>query len=647
MRTKNLPETESLQDDEKILCSPDDEHLYKIKKRFITGAGASKGGLMYWTETKDKIYSQIPGVPFNQQAIIYEKFDYVDKDGWHHWYFEVFGKKITYVAEEPNARDRALREARGYGIVSTDGFEGHIPQNYAIYPKVTSFNMQFTREQILSHDPIAWEDTSDIAMISLQDLYNEHLYERGFERTSFMGYITLRTENHVGDLWHGFNMPGYWYSGFSNWKSDVGDAGSGGYRGGRISDPEVNLFNAVDAKYIFFLTCTGETVYASSSDYTDYTTREMNSMDITLSYSTYSYDNIRGVYQNHHETLGKWSWNGPDRIDAEILDRSPMNTCYFTDDNRVKWVLTIIPAKWTGKYIYTPRGWDFKYLDPTFPEIDRNFTELSEINIGPVRNHWSYYDGADPVDVQHPTLPMLMLSNKSWNTYAKNLGNIGRDIIKALGVTTYKGVIPDDVPEHIKYITRTSIQITSDGTCFSAGELDGEDNYTENFRVDAVKGDIYEKGQKLSEKYAQMTDLPKPMLPFSDTPVQIGTWIDGRPVWRVVYYRHNTEYQSVTSHLLCTLPLTKGYSSSDAVLTYVSLATNIMSGKSSPQWTPLPMDGNSYRKLSTSMGPRYFIRFLNNVNGCRVFAEIDIPDYGWDMDYWPYLDICIVAEFVV
>lgn len=647
MRTSNLPETESLQDDEKILCSPDDEHLYKIKKRFITGAGASKGGLMYWTETKDKIYSQIPGTPFNQQAVINEVYDGVSKDGYHLWHFEVFGREFGFSAEEQGGRDRALRQARGYGIVSTDGFEGHIPQNYAIYPKTTAFNIQYTKDQILNYDQTVWEGKPYFAILSIQDLYNEHWDQDHFERTSFMGFITLRTENHAGDLWYGFNGPGRWGSGFVNWKTDVG---WGGYRQGRISDPEVNVFQAVDAKYIFFLTCTGFTRYANEEDYTDYTISDNDgTLSVGLSYTAYGHDNVTGVYKIGNETPGTWSWDGPDPtyIQDEIYDRSPMNTCYFNDENGIEWALTIIPANWTGEYVYTPKGWDYKYLDPVFPEIDRNFTDLSEINIGPVRNHWCYYDGADPVDTQHPTENILKLSDKSFSTYGKNMGQIGRDIIKALGVTTYKGVIPDDVPEHIKYITRTSMQITSDGTCFSAGELDGEDNYTENFRVDAVKGDIYEKGQKLSEKYAQMTDLPKPMLPFSATPVQIGTWIDGRPVWRVVYYRHNTEYQSVTSHLLCTLPLTKGYSSSDAVLTYVSLATNLMSGKSSPQWTPLPMDGNSYRRLSTSMGPRYFIRFLHNVNGCRVFAEIDIPDYGWDMDYWPYLDICIVAEFVV
>ena len=201
----------------------------------------------------------------------------------------------------------------------------------------------------------------------------------------------------------------------------------------------------------------------------------------------------------------------------------------------------------------------------------------------------------------------------------------------------------DELTEHVNYISRTSMQITPDGTCFSAGEMDNEDNYTERFRVDAVNGDIYENGQKLSRKYLQMADVHGPSLIFSDTPTKIGTWPDGRDVNRVAYHFNGSS--TVSSYTLASSQsYTPEYGPSDVVC--VDTFAAVITSPTNMEYEYFPLPGDYYRNSNTSMGFGYDVSIVTNNDNCNVVFDL-VPPPDKPTSVLQYYGLVIVVDYVI
>ena len=280
-----------------------------------------------------------------------------------------------------------------------------------------------------------------------------------------------------------------------------------------------------------------------------------------------------------------------------------------------------------------------------FPEFEKDFDELTEVDLGTTHNHWSYYPDANPQDTDEPSsYGNYNLSLESQDIYATNLIQLGKDIMEALGIRSYKGILPDEIPEDMSYKTRASMQVTDDFTAFSAGLVDINDVYEEKFRVDAKNGDIYENGQKLSEKYAPVGSSIPAVLPFSATAQKIGTWIDGRDVYRVAYYEHNNSSKSTKEFTLATMPYSDNCTVRDAIV--VGSTVMKTTTAASTTYLPLPLNGTSSSSYGTSYGHRCLTAFVDNGDStCDVVLKISVPTYG--AGGWSYYGLMAVIDFVV
>lgn len=615
-KVTDLPEIDRLGDDGMVLCSQDEQHLSKIKRKHLTSNGGN-GGLLYWKETEDKIYNERDVVPFNQDSVIVEIDDGFD-GMYHQKHFEVFGKSFPYVVEEPNGRQRALNQARSYGIVSTDGYVGHLPSGYVFTPSDNTFNYEYRYEDIMNHDTDTWSHTSTMDVI----------YSPGLSasRTNFMGYITLHCENHVGDIWKGVEQPWHWGGAWANYADNHANQ-----RTSREVD-EYNTFEC-NSKFLFLLTCTN---YVENEQETIGT-----GINNSVSYRVMGWNSLAGKVEQilATEIFGAWTRKYDGRhVDNIIIDRSPGNTCYFTDENSILWILTVLPVSWD----IDARG--VSQYEIKLPDFERDFDELSVLDLGDLYDHWSYYNGADPVD-ETTGYGNDVINEETRAKYSHRMAELGKTIMSALGVRTYKGILPDEIPEDMSYKTRASMQVTDDFTAFSAGLVDSNGVYEEKFKVDAKNGDVYEDGQKLSDKYIAIGTPVSAELPYSTTPQKIGTWLDGRDVYRVVYYLKSDSVLTTTKfYLVPSLTPTDGYAIQDAVI--VNSSVYYKTTATSTVFLIFPASGSSSSSYGTSYGNRYLTEFSNNGDGTYALdVRIVKPTYGaYNFSFYTFV---AVVDYVI
>ena len=646
-KVKDLPEIDRLGDDGMVLCSQDEQHLSKIKRKHLTSNGGN-GGLLYWKETEDKIYNERDVVPFNQDSVIVEIDDGFD-GMYHNKHFEVFGKSFPYVVQDPNGRKRALKQAKGYGIVSTDGYVDHIPSGYLFQTQQnqTGFNFEYTYDEIMDTSSEGWHEKwmnkTYIPWISCK-LNSNH--------TKFIGTVTLNCQNEYGDIWVGNSQvledadPGIWDPSFSNATATTTKT-----NGVREAD-EYNTYSLTSCQFIFILSCSCQTNYSDPTNYDNYNITNISKMckngsDNGIKYTRYM-ENLGSITNAYGETFGVWTYRSGGSIGEYIVDRAPANTAEWTDDNGIIWDITMLPAHWLkDRIVPEDEGQDAYWTnyDLEFPEFEKDFDELTEVDLGTTHNHWSYYPDANPQDTDEPSsYGNYNLSLESQDIYATNLIQLGKDIMEALGIRSYKGILPDEIPEDMSYKTRASMQVTDDFTAFSAGLVDINDVYEEKFRVDAKNGDIYENGQKLSEKYAPVGSSIPAVLPFSATAQKIGTWIDGRDVYRVAYYEHNNSSKSTKEFTLATMPYSDNCTVRDAIV--VGSTVMKTTTAASTTYLPLPLNGTSSSSYGTSYGHRCLTAFVDNGDStCDVVLKISVPTYG--AGGWSYYGLMAVIDFVV
>ena len=639
-KVKDLPEIDRLGDDGVVLCSQDEQHLSKIKRKNLTSNGGN-GGLLYWKETEDKIYNERDVVPFNQDSVIVEIDDGFD-GVYHQKHFEVFGKSFPYAVEEPNGRKRALRQARGYGIVSTDGYVDHIPSGYLFQTDKQGFNFEYTYDEIMDTSSedwgLKWVGKNYIPWISCK-LNSNH--------TKFIGTVTLNCQNGYGDIWNGTDNPGIWDPRFYNATSTT-------KTNGVREANEHNTYSLTRCQFIFILSCSCQTNYSDLTNYDNYNITNVSKMckngaDGGVSYTRYM-KNLGHISSAYGETFGVWTYRSGGSIGEYIIDRSPANTAEWTDDNGIIWDITMLPASWMKDHI-DPDEEDqhddyWTYYDLKFPEFEKDFDELTEVDLGVTHNHWSYYPDANPQDTDEPSqYGNYNLSMESQDIYATNLIQLGKDIMEALGIRSYKGILPDEIPEDMSYKTRASMQVTDDFTAFSAGLVDSNGVYEEKFKVDAKNGDVYENGQKLSEKYVAIGTPAPAELPYSTTPQKIGTWIDGRDVYRVVHYiKSNSVLTTKKFYLVPSLTPTDGYTIRDAIV--VNSSAYYKTTAASTTFLIFPSNGSSSSSYGTSYGSRCVAEFESNGDGTYALdVRILQPSYGGSS--WSFYTFVAVVDYVI
>lgn len=159
------------------------------------------------------------------------------------------------------------------------------------------------------------------------------------------------------------------------------------------------------------------------------------------------------------------------------------------------------------------------YITPLSDEITVNLIEISAnipnpltrtysfLQMDSVPNHWSYYNGADPVDTVKTytrthtngytyTYNITSLSDASETKYNNNFIKLAKQILKATGLTAIKPFFGEGNTTQIK----TSINVeTDDYKAFSTGINYSDDSFDEKFSVNGKTGDTYIGGNLSSD----------------------------------------------------------------------------------------------------------------------------------------------------
>ena len=178
----------------------------------------------------------------------------------------------------------------------------------------------------------------------------------------------------------------------------------------------------------------------------------------------------------------------PDNISTDYFNQTALTTnttMYIKDDS----LIIEVTSSEVMVYLYSVIG--------NIPNsLTRNYSFL---NMDTVPNHWSYYEGADPVDTVNTytrthsngytyTYNITSLSDASETKYNNNFINLAKQILKATGLTAIEPFFGEESTTQIK----TSINVETDNyTAFSTGISYPDESYDEKFKVNGKTGDTY------------------------------------------------------------------------------------------------------------------------------------------------------------
>ena len=632
-----LPEVTEIQDDDLLVCSVDKKHIQTVKAKNVKGMGGGSGGLSYWKESSRALYKDTNTDPTEMNAIVVRKEGgLIDGNQWD--YYEVFGHKFGFqvpvegeasYASLERARKFALRNALSMASSSTDGHAAQ-PTNYTMpnvysvsgtdhYTSQYSFNLPDRFSPYATVEQIE-EEATQMNSLSFAYLYpgpNSDIYKMS-RSNIYCGYITLDMFNADGDIAANpdplSGEPGRDDCdaglGYSNtvlkgsqdidnqrfYKlSPVGQASTyynlRGIYAERSRDNTWGNYDHMDVRFMFFLICCGKN-YADSDDPDDYTVDTTEFASYGLNFESLVKEKISTgsgyIYQYAFGSEAP-TWMVRDgQADAFVRfrDRTRNMSCSFIDDNGVKWnfIIGYDPDCEKAQNIGGPS-------DPKFPPVGNyestypDFTlpnGVQNLDLGYIPHHPCYYEGANPVDENGE------LSDASHEIYKQNMVDLGKAVKEALGLVSTPAVLEGEIPGGISYKVRTELVNDSENVrkVFSAGTVDGEDNYTETISMDAVEGDILLNNQSIKQMIAgsvevtpvlqqgtkiaiinqndifaptptdvagnppgtATTDLEKLQIgndiykiptggggSYSTDPVKVGEWIDGRPVYEFTY----------------------------------------------------------------------------------------------------------------
>lgn len=356
----------------------------------------------------------------------------------------------------------------------------------------------------------------------------------------------------------------------------------------------------------------------------------------------------------------------------EYSDRTLAQGGVFMDDDGICWYVGLTPAKRLFYWLDDIAEEDEPYFNVTGRYMP-NFWELkgkqpSVLDLGETPNHWSYYNGANPLDEVKTytkthnnghtyTFNLSSLSRNSRQTYNENFMALARKIVNGLGLMALKPFFGDEASVQIQ----TNLLVNNDDhTAFSAGIAMPGDAFVPKVTINGETGNIWSNGEVNSRTVQSINvtasnEINSPIIKannvdissiyqekltagdnitiennvisasggggggggadYKTTPHIVGTWIDGRNVYEITLYRSSW---STSLYLTDYIPVKNGTIDKTASALIVGFNGSFHDGSNTTtKYKSWPANYNNNNGEYTWAIPM-FLRYDNNSWRIRV-----------------------------